>query len=177
MTDRLRPGLPQPDLPVEANRALLAWHDHLLAGRPAAENLAIRLTGRLSLISGLRLWSLCEQNLPFWTDITVGQVLSGETILELRDLVEIAGQIPRPPRLELLVDRLADEIVQVGGAGHSVAVRGSGGYLRQLDQGSPAVTASSLRGIFKTQKSLQLEFFMATTTKTPSLGGLIERTL
>ncbi|NJO00121.1 MAG: hypothetical protein HC875_41425 [Anaerolineales bacterium] len=62
---------------------------------------------------------------------------------------------------------------QVAGTGHSVAVRGSGGYLRQMGQISPAVTASCLKGTFTTQKSLQFEFFIAATTKVSKIPPFV----
>lgn len=166
MTDRL-PGLNR-----EADRAFLDWRDQLLTRCLVTPNCDIILTKRLSLICGLRLWSLCEQNLPFWTDLTIGQVLSEENVLGIRALVEIAGRSPRPLTLEQLVDELADEIERMAGAGHSVAVRGCGGYLGQIGDGIPVGTAASLRGEFKTHKSLQLEFFVAATTKVPKLPPL-----
>lgn len=169
MINRLRTGLPQPDLRLETDRALLDWRDHLLARCPVTPNSNIMITERLSLICGLRLWSLCEQNLPFWADLTIGQVLSEENVLGLRALVEIAGRSPRPLTLEQLVGGLADEIERAAGAGHSVAVRGCGGYLSQVDDGIPLGTAASLRGEFKTHKSLQLEFFAAATIKGPKM--------
>ncbi|MFN8454065.1 MAG: hypothetical protein U0401_05210 [Anaerolineae bacterium] len=151
-----------PELWLEANRALLDWRDRLLA-RPVELNIKAVQTGQLALLSGLRLWSLCEQNLPFWVDLTVGQVLSEANVLEPEALLKLVTHISRPPSLDLLVGRLADEIEQAGGVGHSVAIRGSGGYLRQIGEGSQVVTAN-LRGAFQTQKCLQLEFFVAATT-------------
>lgn len=88
MTDRL-PGLNR-----EADRAFLDWRDQLLTRCLVTPNCDIILTKRLSLICGLRLWSLCEQNLPFWTDLTIGQVLSEENVLAYGPWSKLPAGVP-----------------------------------------------------------------------------------
>lgn len=148
------------------NQALVDWCKQLIAA-PIEQDIKIVQTNQLIITSGLLMWSLCDQFLPFWCHVSVGQV-SSENAVRPQALVEIVKQSPRPQSLELLVNQIADEIERVTGAGYSIAVRGSGGHLCQMPSGVQVTTVNCLRGEFKERKSFQLEFFIvATKTTTP----------
>lgn len=122
---------------------------------------------QLVIVSGMRVWSLCEHHLlPFWCDVTVAYLVSGK-MLGLSKLARMAHKHAHQLQVqERLVNGLAEEVAEA--VGHeNVAVVASGVHLCMVMRGIKThgmMQSSALRGKFKAQPELRAEF-MALHTK------------
>ena len=115
---------------------------------------------QLVVVSGMRVWSLCEHHLvPFYSDISVGY-LTTERVLGLSKFGRIAHYFAhRLQTQEKLVEDIGQALTDLVGA--DVGVIGRGVHLCMMMRGirTPAVmTTSSLRGRFRDEQDLRAEF-------------------
>lgn len=57
--------------PLIDAQALMQWIQRLIT-RLDRSKLIVTRTDRMVIISGIRFWSLCEQRIPFWCELTIG---------------------------------------------------------------------------------------------------------
>ncbi|MEY2473797.1 MAG: cyclohydrolase, partial [Actinomycetota bacterium] len=117
--------------------------------------------GQMVVVSGLRVWSVCEHHLlPFWCDITVGY-FPVDQILGLSKFARVAHKhAHRPQTQERLAAAIADEITALTGSA-DVAVVSRGEHLCMTMRGikTPGVMSSSIvRGCFREDASVRYEF-------------------
>ncbi len=112
-------------------------------------------------VSGLRVSSLCEHHLlPFWSDVSIGYI-PDEKVLGLSKFARIAHQFAHRLQLqERLGQQIADEIIRITGT-QNVAVVLKGEHLCMTARGirmPGRMTSSVMRGIFRTQSEMRMEF-------------------
>jgi GTP cyclohydrolase IA len=112
-------------------------------------------------VSGLRVSSLCEHHLlPFWSDVSIGYI-PDEKVLGLSKFARIAHQFAHRLQLqERLGQQIADEIIRITGTQNVVVVL-KGEHLCMTARGirTPGrMTSSVMRGIFRTQSEMRMEF-------------------
>ena len=117
------------------------------------------------VVSGIRVWSLCEHHLlPFWCDVSVGY-LTKEKVLGLSKVARIAHQYAHRLQIqERLTNQIADTIEQITES-PDVAVLARGEHLCMTMRGikTPSIMASSvMRGIFRDSPSARQEFLELT---------------
>ncbi len=116
---------------------------------------------QLVVVSGIRVWSLCEHHLlPFWCDVAIGY-LPCDKILGLSKFARIAHAAAHKLQVqERLTGEIADAVEALTGVG-SVAVLCQGEHLCMQMRGvkSPAtMTTSVMRGAFREISALRSEF-------------------
>jgi GTP cyclohydrolase I len=119
-------------------------------------------TDQMVVVSGMRVWSLCEHHLlPFWCDVSIGYI-SGARVLGLSKFARIAHQFAHRPQIqERLVHQIADEVERLTES-ENVAVFGTGVHLCMVMRGiktSGAMKTSVMRGAFREKPSARQEFF------------------
>lgn len=123
---------------------------------------------QLVVVSGMRVWSLCEHHLlPFRCDLTVGY-LTSERVLGLSKFGRIAHQQAHRLQLQERLVRDVATAVAVLANTEDVAVLGHGEHLCMTMRGirTPAVmTTSDVRGRFRDEVALRAEFMSLATTK------------
>ena len=124
-------------------------------------------TDQLVVVSGMRVWSLCEHHLlPFWADVSIGYI-ARDRVLGLSKFGRIAHFYDHRLQLqEQLVGQIADEVERVTGS-PDVAVLARGEHLCMSMRGvrTPALmTSSVLRGLFRSDASARSEFLRLATT-------------
>lgn len=117
-------------------------------------------TDQLVVVSGMRVWSLCEHHmLPFYSDISVGY-LTQTNVLGLSKFGRIAHSCAHGLQTqEKLVDDISKKLINL--VGPDVAVLGQGVHLCMMMRGirTPALmTTSSLQGRFRSEQDLRAEF-------------------
>jgi GTP cyclohydrolase I len=117
---------------------------------------------QMVVVSGIRVWSLCEHHLlPFWCDLTMAYITE-ERLLGLSKFARIAHLYAKRLQVqERLVTNIADHLQEVTGA-KSVAVIGAGEHLCMTTRGirTPAIMSSSvLRGLFYDDDKARQELF------------------
>lgn len=125
---------------------------------------------QLVVVSGMRVYSLCEHHLlPFYCDVTIGY-LTGDTVLGLSKFARIAHQFAHRLQLqERLVHQIADEVTRITGSEH-VAVVATGVHMCMVMRGiktDGVMTSSEMRGSFRENQQSRLEFL--------TLAGLTPR--
>jgi GTP cyclohydrolase I len=124
-------------------------------------------TDQLVVVSGMRVWSLCEHHLlPFWCDVSVGY-LTGPQVLGLSKFARIAHQVAHRLQLqEQLSQQVADALIEATGT-DDVAVLATGEHLCMTMRGikTPArMTSSVMRGRFRESVALRDEFLKLSAT-------------
>ena len=145
--DPTRPGLR--DTPARVARW---WREFFNPEAVAATTFDTFRADQMVVVSGLRIWSLCEHHLlPFWCDVAIGYI-PGRQILGLSKfarLARLAGQ-----RLQVQ-ERLVEDIARLimGSTGSAdVAVYASGEHLCMVMRGAKmdgVMSSSSLHGAFR----------------------------
>jgi GTP cyclohydrolase I len=140
------------------------WWQEFLAPDSTARldsTFEIAESGRMVIVSGMRMWSMCEHHLmPFLIDISIGYVPQGR-VLGLSKFARLSRQAAH--RLQLQ-ERLAAEIADAAGtltSSADVAVLICGRHLCMEARGvkTPAVATSFIaRGAFEKDSSLRAEF-------------------
>lgn len=120
---------------------------------------------QLVLVSGMRVWSLCEHHLlPFWCDVAIGYIPNGR-VLGLSKFGRIAHQFAHTLQLqEQLATQIADRVSQLTGS-PDVGVICAGEHLCMSMRGvrTPATMVSSvLRGRFREQPAARAELMTLT---------------
>jgi GTP cyclohydrolase I len=118
-------------------------------------------TDQMVVISGMRIWSLCEHHLlPFWCDVSIGYI-ARDKVLGLSKFARIAHKHAHTLQLqERLCHQIADELMQVIDT-NDVAVLASGRHLCMEMRGirTPGLMTSSVtRGIFRESNNARMEF-------------------
>lgn len=118
-------------------------------------------TDQMVVVSGIKVWSLCEHHLlPFWSDISIGYI-SGDKVLGLSKFARIAQKHAHKLQIqERLVADIAQEITDLIGT-NNVAVLARGEHLCMVMRGvkSPGImTTSVMRGIFLHGPAARSEF-------------------
>lgn len=118
-------------------------------------------TNQMVVVSGIRVWSLCEHHLlPFWCDVSIGYLSVGK-VLGLSKFARIAYQIAHRLQIqERITEQIADEIERLS-ASPNVAVLVSGEHLCMSMRGVkiPAMMSSlTTRGEFATNAIARAEF-------------------
>jgi GTP cyclohydrolase I len=116
---------------------------------------------QMVLVSGMRVWSLCEHHLlPFWCDVSVAYI-ADKRILGLSKFGRIAQHFAHRLQVqERLVHQIAGTVIQVTG-NQNVGVIATGEHLCMTMRGvkMPAkMTSSSLNGLFRTDPTVRKEF-------------------
>jgi GTP cyclohydrolase IA len=122
---------------------------------------AVEHVDQLVVVSGLRVWSLCEHHLlPFWADVTVGY-LADARVLGLSKFARIAhDHAHRLQVQERLVAGVADDVEKIAGT-PSVAVVATGEHLCMTMRGVRTVgtmTTSVIRGNIRDSDALRDEW-------------------
>lgn len=139
------------------------WMERL---HPPAENMGTVFehteTDQMVVVSGIRVWSLCEHHLlPFWCDVSIGYV-TGTKILGLSKFARIAHHHGRKLQVqERLVKDIQQDIADRCGT-ENVAVVARGEHLCMTMRGArtPALmTSSALGGVFRSDAAARAEFF------------------
>jgi len=129
-------------------------------------------TDQLVIVSGMRVWSVCEHHLlPFWCDISVGY-LATDKVLGLSKFARIAHKHAHKPQIqERLVHEIADEVQAITGSPH-VAVLGQGKHLCMIMRGVKTdglMVSSVMRGLFRESGSASAEFMRAAYRAMPGV--------
>jgi GTP cyclohydrolase I len=118
-------------------------------------------TDQMVVISGMRVWSMCEHHLlPFWCDVSIGYI-ADDSILGLSKFGRIAHQAAHKLQLQ---ERLCSEIAEAVVAAAkttNVAVLARGEHLCMTMRGikTPArMTSSIMRGLFRDDPRARAEF-------------------
>ena len=119
---------------------------------------------QMVVITGIRVWSLCEHHLlPFWCDISIGYI-SGDKVLGLSKLARIAHKHAHSLQIqERLVNQIAEEVQKLVQT-QDVAVLARGIHLCMVMRGvkTPGMmTTSALRGRYldSHRPEIRAEFF------------------
>ena len=120
---------------------------------------------QMVVVSGMKVWSLCEHHLlPFWCDLTVGYI-AGEQVLGLSKIARVAQKHAHRLQLqERLVHDIAAEIQQLADT-EDVAVMGHGQHLCMVMRGikTPGIMSTSvLYGSFRDNPKARSEFLHLT---------------
>jgi GTP cyclohydrolase I len=118
-------------------------------------------SSQMVVISGIRVWSLCEHHLlPFWCDVTIGYI-PATTILGLSKFARIAQNIAHGLQVqERLVSDIADDVAFYAQS-DDVAVIAKGEHLCMSMRGVKSdarMTTSVLRGLFRDDAAARSEF-------------------
>jgi GTP cyclohydrolase I len=116
---------------------------------------------QMVVVSGMRVWSLCEHHLlPFWCDLSIAYIPAGR-VLGLSKFARVAHQFAHRLQVqERLTARVADEVQRLSGS-PDVAVLARGEHLCMSMRGirTPAMmTSSVVRGAFRESDSARAEF-------------------
>ena len=148
----------------ETPRRWASWWLDFIGYEPGTLDTTFESTShdQLVLVSGMRVWSLCEHHLlPFWCDVTVAYIAAGE-VLGLSKFARIAHQVAHRLQLqEQLTSQIADEVERITGS-EDVAVLGTGEHLCMTMRGirTPAkMTSSVIRGRFLRDTERRAELF------------------
>lgn len=122
---------------------------------------AVEQADQLVVVSGVRVWSLCEHHLlPFYCDLAMGYV-ARERVLGLSKFGRIAHLYAHRPQVqERLVTDIAAHLKRVTGS-EDVAVVARGEHLCMTMRGvrTPAMMSSSaMHGVFRTDAMARAEF-------------------
>lgn len=118
-------------------------------------------TGQLVVVSGMRVWSLCEHHLlPFWCDVSIAYLVQ-EKVLGLSKFARIAHKCAHRLQIqERLVTQIADDVCTLTDA-EDVAVLARGEHLCMSMRGiqtSAILTSADMRGEFRQNAALRAEF-------------------
>lgn len=118
-------------------------------------------TDQMIVVSGLRVWSLCEHHLlPFSCDITAGYIARGK-VLGLSKFARIAHSVSHRLQIqERIVHQIADSVQHLTGA-NDVAVISKGEHLCMTMRGiktQGTMATSVMRGSFRHSPEARAEF-------------------
>lgn len=118
-------------------------------------------TDQMVVVSGIRVWSLCEHHLlPFWCDIAIGYIPSNN-VLGLSKFARIAHKHAHKLQIqERLVDQIANEVAEVTGS-LDVIVLAKGVHTCMVMRGikTDGVMMSLVsRGLFREKPEIKHEF-------------------
>lgn len=116
---------------------------------------------QMVVISGLRVFSLCEHHLlPFWCDVTIGYI-TGKQVLGLSKFARVAHKFAHRLQLqEKLVHEIATDLIELTGS-PDVAVLATGVHTCMVMRGiktDGVMTTSVMRGNFRESAQTRMEF-------------------
>ena len=139
-----------------------AWREFIEYDPGATETtFASVASDQIVCVSGIRVASLCEHHLlPFRCEVSIGYIPNAK-VLGLSKFARIAQQFAHRLQLqERLGEQIADEISRITGT-QNVAVVLKGEHYCMAARGirSPArMTSSVMRGVFRTESQIRMEF-------------------
>lgn len=148
---------------VDTPRRFAAWWWEFIEYDPGTTETTFEAvsTDQMVIVSGLRVWSLCEHHLlPFWCDVSIGYI-TGDRVLGLSKFARIAHQVAHRPQLqERIVQEIADEVERLVQS-RGVAVIASGQHLCMTMRGIKTdgrMKTSVMRGVFREDSDARREF-------------------
>jgi GTP cyclohydrolase I len=148
---------------VDTPRRFAAWWREFIEYDPGTVDTTFEAvsTDQMVIVSGLRVWSLCEHHLlPFWCDVSIGYI-TGDRVLGLSKFARIAHQVAHRPQLqERIVQEIADEVERLVQS-RGVAVIASGQHLCMTMRGIKTdgrMKTSVMRGVFREDSDARREF-------------------
>lgn len=149
---------------VDTPRRWAAWWREFIDFDPGRVDTTFESegSGQLVVVSGLRVWSLCEHHLlPFWCDVSIGYRPT-DRVLGLSKFGRIAHAHAHALQVqERLVEGIASEVADLTGS-DDVIVLAEGQHLCMTMRGvkTPALMSSTaLRGVFAEDASARAEFY------------------
>lgn len=122
---------------------------------------------QMVLVSGMRVWSLCEHHLlPFWCDVAVAYI-AHERLIGLSKIGRIAHKFAHKLQVQEQLGRDIADAVQDACDTVNVGVLLRGEHLCMSMRGirTPALmTSSVVRGVFASQPTTRAEFMSLATT-------------
>jgi GTP cyclohydrolase IA len=118
-------------------------------------------SGQLVVVSGIRVYSICEHHLlPFWCDVTVGYLVN-EKLIGLSKIARIAHNVAHRLQLqEKIAEQIADEVERLADSDH-VAVFCTGVHMCMVMRGirtEGKMSSLAARGVFETDAVRRAEF-------------------
>jgi GTP cyclohydrolase I len=174
---------PEPERPGLADtprRWASWWMERLQPAAGAARmdttfgaEVTAQVTDQLVLVTGMRVWSLCEHHLlPFYCDVAVGYVAT-ERVLGLSKFARIAHHHAAKLQVqERLVQDIRSHVVRVTGT-EDVGVVARGEHLCMTMRGvrTPALmTSSALGGTFRANAAARAELLQLVAASWPTAG-------
>jgi GTP cyclohydrolase IA len=148
----------------ETPRRFADWWCEFIEHNPGRLSTAFNSvsTDQMVVVSGMRVWSMCEHHLlPFWCDVTIGYIAT-EKILGLSKFARIASLHAHELQVqERLVHEIADHVSEICSTA-DVAVVARGEHLCMTARGvkmEAKMSTSVMRGAFRTNQSAREEFF------------------
>jgi len=138
------------------------WQEFMLRERESSwTSFSAEKTDQVVVVSGIRVWSLCEHHLlPFSCDLTVGY-LCRKKVIGLSKIPRVCHLFASRLQLqERMVEQIADEVERMTES-EDVAVIGSGRHLCCLIRGvktDAVMHTSAIRGRFR-DAVIRQEFF------------------
>lgn len=125
-------------------------------------------TDQMVIVSGMRVWSLCEHHLlPFYADVSIAYVAQGQ-VLGLSKFARIAHLFAHRLQIqEGLVQQIADECERVTGS-PDIAVLARGEHLCMTMRGirtEGMMTSSVMRGLFRHDPNARQEFLSLSASR------------
>lgn len=121
---------------------------------------------QMVIVSGIRVWSLCEHHLlPFWCDVAIGYI-THEYIIGLSKLARIAHMHAHRLQVQEQLGRdIAEEVcLRTGSPDVAVLLRGEHLCMSMRGIRAPALmTSSVVMGSFKTDAAARAEFMALAT--------------
>lgn len=113
--------------------------------------------GQLVVVSGLRVYSVCEHHLmPFWADVTIAYITGGK-VLGLSKFARIAHKHAHQPQIqERLVEQIANEVIALTGS-EDVMVTATGVHTCMIMRGIKTdgkMTSRVINGAFMDDAAL-----------------------
>lgn len=120
-------------------------------------------SGKMIIVSGMRIWSLCEHHLlPFWADVSIAYIPKGN-VLGLSKFARIAHQYAHQLQIqERLVSQIADDVTKLTKT-NSVAVMATGVHTCMVMRGIKTdgrMTTLDTRGAFEDEPHLCERFLL-----------------
>lgn len=155
---------PERDGLNETPRRFARWWREFIEYDPGCIDTAFEMAdriGQMVVVSGLRVWSLCEHHLlPFWCDISIAYIPKGQ-VLGLSKFARIADLFAHKLQIqERLVQQVAEMVKDVTGS-DDVAVFAEGEHLCMVMRGikKPGLmTSLMMNGKFQDSADLRSEF-------------------
>lgn len=147
---------------IDTPRRVADFYEAFVKHKPGTTDTVFEAvhTDQLVVVSGMRVWSLCEHHLlPFWCDIACGYIAQ-EQVLGLSKFARIAHKHAHKLQLqERLVHDIAAELKEVLKTPH-IAVVGRGEHLCMTMRGIRTphlMTSSAMLGAFREDPNARAE--------------------
>jgi len=144
-------------------RRWASWWQEFIEYQPGTTDTSFEpiTTDQMVVISGMRIYSLCEHHLlPFWCDVSIGYVVH-EKVLGLSKFARIAQKVAHRLQLqERIVHDIANEVQTVTGS-NDVVVLASGVHMCMVMRGIKTeglVSSLDTRGKFSEQPDMRADF-------------------